>query len=758
MLEHKKIRSLDDYFADLNGRQSREVYFYRINGYTEKIGDFIKKYYDTARRAGVVIEGKIPNPDEKNLAYYSEIMGMDFQMNPSFISNGLKKWLPRMNDLQRQNVADSIYDSLDTMRQNGKTENMLKNAYIKFMCWLYYKFERILNQLGENELPKILYEGDISNYELMLISILSNAGSDVVLLQYHGDAGYLKSDPASVLSDDLQMERMTAFPEGYCLKKVREAIQNDFEKERLYGSLPSVNNCTNAWIDGKGFEDIKKSVLTRGTDPRFFYNCFYRINGAEDKLTYANELFQLQLELKNAGRKMVIVNGEIERPTPDEIAEIRRRNYAKTDQLIMDLSTNIKYPANLELQKIMHKTFVDILLAESGKEGDNLNRLTSKAVYLLCWLKRYLPFLFSNWKMPEIGCFIHMGGCQNENEALFLRFLARLPVDVVILCPNRNVPCQLTDPLLYELNYEESLTMDRYPEESSQVKMGTVAYHAERELDTLMYQDTGMYRNMQYGKANIISLQTMYEEIKILWDQELKYRPDFSVVDGVVNIPVIFAKVSGVKDGHTAGYWTSVKELVTEDTVVIKRAPYIEPMAPNPMKMYAAEFFKNGKLQRNKIKAHPKYPYGILREDIQEMILDKMQLLIDQKLIRGIGENGMEYTVIAQVLNLPKDIVRLIQKFDLTWKNPKLIYINTSETVISLEDSILTVFLHLMGFDIVFFVPTGYQSIEKYFNGQLMEEHQIGEYKYDLQVPDLNSISFNNTRHTWRDKFFKRGN
>ena len=229
MLEHKKIRSLDDYFVDLNGRQSREVYFYRINGYTEKIGDFIKKYYDTARRAGVVIEGKIPNPDEKNLAYYSEIMGMDFQMNPSFISNGLKKWLPRMNDLQRQNVADSIYDSLDTMRQNGKTENMLKNAYIKFMCWLYYKFERIVNQLGENELPKILYEGDISNYELMLISILSNAGSDVVLLQYHGDAGYLKSDPASVLSDDLQMEGMTAFPEGYCLKKVREAIQNDFE-------------------------------------------------------------------------------------------------------------------------------------------------------------------------------------------------------------------------------------------------------------------------------------------------------------------------------------------------------------------------------------------------------------------------------------------------------------------------------------------------------------------------------------------------
>jgi hypothetical protein len=110
------------------------------------------------------------------------------------------------------------------------------------------------------------------------------------------------------------------------------------------------------------------------------------------------------------------------------------------------------------------------------------------------------------------------------------------------------------------------------------------------------------------------------------------------------------------------------------------------------------------------------------------------------------------------VLNLPKEIIRMIQKFDFTKKNPKLIYINVSETVISLEDSILTAFLNLIGFDIVFFVPTGYQSVEKHFNRKLMEEHQIGEYKYDLQVPNLSSLSLNSTRHTWRDIIFKRGN
>ena len=91
----KKFKNLSDYFVELNSRREKGVYFYRINGYSEEVGEFIKKYYDTARRTGVVIEGKIPNPDEGNLAYYNEIMGMDFQMSMDFIHVSLRKWLPR---------------------------------------------------------------------------------------------------------------------------------------------------------------------------------------------------------------------------------------------------------------------------------------------------------------------------------------------------------------------------------------------------------------------------------------------------------------------------------------------------------------------------------------------------------------------------------------------------------------------------------------------------------------------------------------
>ncbi len=756
MFTHNKIKNLNDFFVERDSRPDKGVYFYRINGYTEEIGQFIQRYYEAARLSGVIIEGRIPNPDEKNLAYYEEIMGLDFRMSPDFIAQSLRKWLPRMNDYQRGTVARSLFDTLSALRKTGKNDNMLKNAYIKFMCWLYYKFERIVNMLGESKIPKILYEGDISNYELLLVSVLSNAGCDVVLLQYGGDAKYRILDADNRQSDNLELPNMRAFPQDFNLKWIRAKIQEALNNERIYGVKPQILNCTNAWIEGKGFADFKKSTSVRGDDPRLFYNCFYRINGVEDKITYANELYQLQLELSNSQRRVVIVDECIPKPSMEEIGAVRRRNYVRQDEMLMDLSANIQYTANIELQRVMVKAFLDVLLVEAKEPDMNLNKLTNKAVYMLCWLKRYQKKLFANWKMPEVGCFIHMGPCKDENEALFLRILARMPVDVLILNPNLNAACCVKDTLLYELQFTEVLPIKRYPQQSADLQMGTAAYHAERELDGLMYQDTGIYRNYQYDKAVSVTLQTMYEEIQILWKEELKFRPNFSTENGVVTLPVIFAKVSGVKDGMVPKYWSAVKGLMTEDSFLVKNVPYIDPAAVNPMKAHAVEFLKNGRIQRRRIKEHPNYPYSFLREEIQEHIFDKLQLLIESRLIKGTFENGTEYTIVATILNMPKDIVRLIQKFDFTKKNPKLIYVNTGEKMISLEDTILTAFLNLAGFDVIFFVPTGYQNVERFFNKRLMEEHQIGEYVYDLQVPNMALVS-SNTRPSWRDKLFRRG-
>ena len=95
-------------------------------------------------------------------------MGNTFVQDLAFLIKAIGKWLPRLNTSQRENVASSLLHTLDEMKKEGKSQDMVRNAYIKFMCWLYYKFERILHLLGQDTVPKILYEGTLSRYELDL--------------------------------------------------------------------------------------------------------------------------------------------------------------------------------------------------------------------------------------------------------------------------------------------------------------------------------------------------------------------------------------------------------------------------------------------------------------------------------------------------------------------------------------------------------------------------------------------------------------
>ena len=890
LFKHIKIQSLDDFFVPLSGRSEKGIYFYRFNKTSDKIDEFIYKYYNTARKSGVVIDGKIGNPTESNLSYYQEIMGMDFQMSMGFISDSLKKWLPRMRAIQRENIAGAIYDVLDGLRRSGKNENMLKNAYIKFMCWLYYKFEGVVEQMNGENIPKIFFVGDIVGYEFMLINILADAGCDVVFVQPHGDVSYLKVDENLEKSFEYVGENGAAeqnmvreFAADFSIKSMLE--NHDFKAQRENGhgtvnSQPGVQetkshgtggsqvdvqniqrqesgipqaeekstkslqnkkslnikvqsteadninsmadrggsqpkmsykvstrNCTNVWIEGNGLDDFLQPAGVRkdrfrklyenerrtekvnnvdnvqnlhnirniennlgngmfsadnaqgyGADKdKIFFNCYVRINGVWDKLTYENELYQFYLSLKAMKRNVVVISELIPKPDVDEIAKIRRGNYRDVFQLVKGLELNINFTENPIVSEFLINSFEETVYGEADRlgTGANINKILNKAVYLLCFINRYQTQFFKNFSYDNIPCFIYMGGCNDENEAMFMHFLARTPIDVLILCPNRAERCRLEDNILYDINYEEQLAIDKFPIQNSGLHIGTAAYHAERELDTLMYNDDTIFRDKQYDKARTVSLQTMDREIKILWETEIKYRPGFSTVDGSVNIPVIFSKFSGVKDGNVREYMIMLKKLMTPETVVVDKVPNILSTDANPIKEYATEFFKNGRLHRDKIKKSRAYRYGFLRDEMQDYILDKLEFLIAQKYIKGTFENGTEYTIVSVALNLPKEVTRLLQAFDFTKKNPKLLYINTSDELISLEDTIYLTFLHLLGFDVALFVPTGY-NMEKYFNLKLMEEHQLGDYIYDIQIPDWESIPL--SLHTsWRDRLFRHG-
>ena len=740
MFQLGRIEKLHDYFSACSRRREQAVFFYRVAGYSGEVAAFLTQYDQAARTNGVVIEGRIPNPDPKQLDYLAEMMGSDFQLDAGFLTQKLTRWLPRLTGAQREAVVTAMTATLQDLQAHGKNENMLRNAYIKYMCWLYYKFERILGRLGGDELPKILYDGTVSSYELQLLVILARAGADIVLLERAGDAGYLRCDPTSQYAQLYQAPGLTPFPADFSLRQLREQGRQQAERQKLYGAPAGIAPCTNAWMKAPDGKEILTAVRARGDDPKLFYNAFVVQYGVEDKLLFPSDMVAFYQQLKREGRKVCLENGRLPPPTPEEIAAVRRRNHQTAEQLAADLAANLQYPNNQQLQTLMRQAFLDVVLEEDKTVGGNLNRLLNKAVYLVAWMKRYQKDLFQNWQAPEVGVFILFGACSGDNEALFLRLLAKLPVDVLVLLPDLNAPCVLKDPALLDLHREHSLPMTDFPVEPSQMRVRTAAYQAEREMDSILYQNTGLYRAKQHQKAEAVTLQTMYEEIGLLWDQELKYRPGFAAEGDTVTVPVLLEKICGIKDGPILPYWLEIKKLVTPETTLVTKLPWQTGLEANPMKPYATQFLRQGRLQREKIKQHKDYPYGILRPEIQDYLLDKLQVLLDEKLIAGTYQNGTEYTIVSTILGLPKDLLRRIQNFDFTKKNPKLIIISTTEETLSLEDSILVAFLNLVGFDILFFVPTGYQSIEKYFQKPFANEHQLGPYRYDLQVPDFQTL------------------
>ena len=111
---------------------------------------------------------------------------------------------------------------------------------------------------------------------------------------------------------------------------------------------------------------------------------------------------------------------------------------------------------------------------------------------------------------------------------------------------------------LLELTGKDSMPVPKFPRDGCSVQMRTMASNAEQDLTSILYTDSGIYRNRQFSRADAITLHTTYDEVFILWGQELKYRANFRTVNQVVNMPVVYAKVSGVEDGKVEAYWQKI--------------------------------------------------------------------------------------------------------------------------------------------------------------------------------------------------------
>lgn len=737
MFNFLEIKDKNDYFKPQNQRAAKGVYCYHWIGFDDETLLFFRKIQSASQTYGTYFKKNFSNPTESEVNYFYEQTGHVFLMEKKAILQNVKQWIPLTNQEKIQLLADSIYEMLLLLQGKGMNVNILKNAFIKFMCWSRYLFDGILPYLGENTLPKILYEGEISKYEIYMLWILAKAGCDVIIVNFENEDAYLKIDSESVFSKAAYGKRRGIPPIHFSKIDLTAIEQAEKQKEEIKRVESSI--ITNSWMTGDALEEAEKTNTQRNylAAPKIC-NLFVRYRGIDQKEEYENRLFRFRAKMEKK-RPVLVLEQRIGNPTMDEVKKSKPFSYTAKQQMLEQMAMEIQVSADKTINTLVKRAFLTVM---EGIETAGLPQLYNHGVRFLCWLRRYQEFLFSRFQIEQIPIVLYYGEC-SQGEAVFLTMLSYMPIDILCFCPDKTG----ADPFIsiktaknaVLIEMPNSMKLSEFPKTEKKIKVATTAYEAERDLDQMLYHGTGLYRNRQFTRSTPVTLKTTYDEIAILWKEESKYRPNFLVEENRVMVPNLFVKICGVEERTEGEYFKKIREMVTEETIVITRIPFIPDNAINPIRQEAAHFMKQGKIQPEKIKSHQKYAYDYLNEDTQAYILEKIQELIDLNWIK-CNTTNLNEVILSTLLSLDKKTIRLIQQFDFTGEIPKVLIVDVDETMMSLADCIYLTFLNLIGFDIAVFTPTGYRNIEKYIKEDAYEEFQVGKYMFHLSLPSLNPI------------------
>jgi len=89
MFDNVEFQNIEDYFKTYSLRTPKGVYFYRFSDYNNEWNTFLSRFLQETKKCGVYIKGKISNPDQRQLDFYEEIMGLSFRLDPVFLDGAL---------------------------------------------------------------------------------------------------------------------------------------------------------------------------------------------------------------------------------------------------------------------------------------------------------------------------------------------------------------------------------------------------------------------------------------------------------------------------------------------------------------------------------------------------------------------------------------------------------------------------------------------------------------------------------------------
>ncbi len=700
--------------------------FTRYTGYdnADVFRNMLIGSFAAAQKSGLFFEGKIPMASTTEITAAADYAAADITDAQS-VGAGLKSWLSSQRlPYSAEALTPALLEAVSLCGMNGR------NTYYVILCWLI----KYLSIRPES----LVFIGAGTLRELFFLYIMSLAGVKVIYVSYGMDKDFERFPHAEAVQTvgGSRNEMLQIDFAHIDLTKAEQVSAMRASAGQVEGKVQRLST-TAAGIFEDFMTDRRTRVIKNGgvfTEDGVIPVYCAALIGYDDEAVYSNMLLKFKEGFAGSKKQLIFIEKPLANPTADEIKLLGSVTRNSTSDMIDDLALKIKLNgdpvrtalAQTELRKLLNELY-------TGNQTVAFN-YGSK---LISWLYRCTQARKYAVQYEDIPVILYYGAI-SQSELYFLNFMSRCGFDVIYITPDKQLLDLVIDKnqggRMQIFQLPQSRESGSYPDKPVKMKMATVAYSAERELDTMLYGgDAGIFRDFQFPNSQTVTLKTTLEEIGILWKQEARFRQGFGTSGNLVTVPNIFAKISGVKDGNVSAYWEEIRGRLTPETILrVKEAK--DPQPGNLDLSAYRSFYRNGKIDTERLKGSTLNRCSYLPDRIQDMYLFKLQEAVDSGFLKLTGDELM-CSVLHYGLNMDKEFMKMLQSFDFTKQLPKLIWIDAVEQTFTLEECIQLVLCNLIGFDILIYTPTGYKNLETFVSADAFEEHTLNEFMYDLEVP-----------------------
>lgn len=409
------------------------------------------------------------------------------------------------------------------------------------------------------------------------------------------------------------------------------------------------------------------------------------------------------------------------------------------------------------LHRKLREAMIDTIKLFSEKEPQGLknNDLRRVLVDLVKWSYNHLqPELEHIDLQKRLPKYLWYGDFK-KSHFYFIYYLMKIGCDIVIFSPNGHDILSEIDPtgeLTFVHNYPGQKEEEPFPTEKRNRK-STVAYRASREIETILnHEGSGLYKPWQLRDytPTSITLKTTYDELFLLTKEIAMIRPDFEVKNGIVKIPTVFAKVQGVSRNRKE-YWDRLHAVAeNEDSLLIKQFPFSSSVNNDFRFHYRDALGRDGLLQPEKMLQSNYWRYSHLPTGLQMGIGHAIRNICAKPALKPIYHetaDDVKIYLFTQGMQIPPNILKLIQTFDYSQTVPKLIlYNNELNGTMTRTDAALLLLLNQFGIDIILYNPPGHNDIENFVDDYLYDTHWLEDVVFDLEYrePSLVKRIFRN--------------